>query len=484
MYLPSTNIVPSVKKQVTEITTTVPAMENSSDNMGSSPSFEESPPSLSSERGPKAREWSQFELDTVCALICKHEHRRTSKGRSRGCGAMGIKDSDEEDWALQFATKLNEALHGVNNYRYDIPVADVCELMGFIETKNQLFMAYISRQSTPFRITRSKKYAFQRLCSDFNNAFYKWAVKHRERRQNTNIGTDQEISRLNSFDRDLSSPNEESHLLGAAHIRNILDAGLSAPTERGWISNSIYAERNREGPNSSTSGSNPKTYSPRRPILPAKPTHRGHRNQRGIIPPPPPPPSLPQPTQYEQINVQQSDLYNITSYEGTSPAYYGPFDPTLSASPYPPTSPAYFGRAELRQSIHPMGPRPETPIVMASPAYQYYSELQQNIYPMNHQLDAPGSLTSPVHDSVSNPTFMGYQYPDLAQENGNFDYGSVLETPASPSSPMHIPDAVPAEMIGTQTMEEPTPYSGELLEQPNFNLNSFNCGEYSLNCWP
>ncbi|KAI1752301.1 hypothetical protein F4782DRAFT_546965 [Xylaria castorea] len=468
--------------------------------MESSPSFEETPPSsLGSEPGPnvpspKVREWSQFELDTVCALICQHEHRQIFKRRYRR-GDMNGEHSDE-DWALGFATRLNEALHGADEYQHDIPVADVCELMDFIETKNQNFMAYISRQSTPFRITRSKRYAFQRLCSHFNDAFYNWTITRRERRRNTNIGTDEEISRLDSFGRHLSSPNQDPYLLGAARIQKILDVGLDPNIERGWISKSVYAQRNREGPNINSSlGSAPKINLPQRSILPPKYTRRvyRHSNQPGVIPLPPPPPPLPQPTQYEQMNVHQSNSYDIPSYEGievdmhnhlTSPTYYGHPNPTFSASPYPPTSPAYFGHAELRQSIHPTGPRPETPMVMASPAYQYHFEVQQDIYPMNQQTGAPGSLTSPVQDSLSHPTFMGYQYPEPAQENGSFDYGRVLETPASPSSPMYIPDAAPAEMMGTQTEEkEPTPYLSELLEQPNFNFDRFNYGEYSP-YWP
>ncbi|KAI0439274.1 hypothetical protein F4803DRAFT_568654 [Xylaria telfairii] len=454
-------------------------MENSSDTIGS---WEESPPpALSSDRGPKVREWSQFELDTVCALICKHEHREIPKRRSRR-GGTGGKDSDE-DWALMFATKLNEALHGVGEYRYDIAVTDVRELMDFIATKHQLFMAYIGRQSTPFRITRSKKYAFQRLCNDFNNALYEWTIRHRERCQDTSISTDKEMPRANWLDRYLSSPNQDAHLLGAARIHKIMNAEFSTPSERGWMSNSAYAQRNREGLNiNSTSSSAPKVHSPQRPIVAARPARSGHRrrNQRRTIPLPPPRPLSSQPTQYE----------HMTSYEGigadmhshpTSPAYYVHLDPALSASPYPPTSPAYFNHAELRQSIHPMGPGSETPVVLASPVYQY-SGAQQTIYPMDRQLDAPSFFTSPVHSSVSHPTFMGYQYPEPSQENGGFDYGSVLQTPASPSSPMYFPDAVPAEMTGAPAGEEnPSSYLGDLLGQPNFDVSPFGYGEYSPN---
>ncbi|KAI0195351.1 hypothetical protein EV127DRAFT_404891 [Xylaria flabelliformis] len=462
-------------------------MENPSDTMGSSPSFEESPPpSVSSEPGPKIREWSQFELDTVCALICKHEHRQISKRRHR-CGNMNGERSDQ-DWALGFATELNEAIHGADQYQRDIPVTDVRELMDFIETKNQKFMAYISRQSTPFRITRSKKYAFQRLCTDFNNAFYKWTIKRRERRRNANIDT--EISQLNSLDRRLSSPDRDSYILGTTRIQKILNAELDPNTERGWISNSVYAQRNREGPNiDSTARFARNVDVSQRYILPAKSTHRVRHplNQRGVIPLPPPPPPSPHPIRHEQVDVQQSNSYDIPRYEGrgadthshpTSPVYYGHPNPTFPASPYPPTSPAYFAHTELRQSIHPTGPRPQTPMVMVSPAYQHHSDLRQDVYPMEQQVDASGSLTSPVYDNLS-PAFMGYQYPNSAQDNGDFDYSRVLETPASPSSPVYIPNATPAEMMGTQTEgKDPAPTFSELLGQPDFDFTHLDYGEY------
>ncbi|KAI0481539.1 hypothetical protein F4859DRAFT_512683 [Xylaria cf. heliscus] len=473
-------------------------MENSSDTVGSSPSWEESPPSLSSERVPKVRsrkvrEWSQFELDTVFALICKYKHRKTPKRHFRR-RVMNSKDADE-DHILLFTTRLNEALNGADEYQCDIPVADVRELMDFLEKKNQTFMEYICRQPTPFRITRSKKYAFQRLCTDFNNAFYKWAIICQERRQIPSINTNEEISGLNSIGHYLSSPNQDSYLLGAARIQKILDAEISIPTERGWISNSVYAQRNREGPTTnSTSGSAEKASSHQRPVLPAKSSRRVHR-RRGhyrMVPLVPPPPASPQPIQHEQINAQQYDSCNNEYHEGTgadmhshptSPTYNGHLDPTLPASPYPPTSPAYFNHAELRQSIHPTGPRPTTPMAMASPAYQYSSELQETMYPVDQQPNAPGSLTSPAHSCVSNSTFMGYQYPDPAQESRSFSYGSVIETPASPSSPVYIPNTVPTKMMHTTEMgtEEPGPYSSEFVEHSEFGLAPFDYGEYPLN---
>ncbi|KAJ8126054.1 hypothetical protein O1611_g7585 [Lasiodiplodia mahajangana] len=185
-------------------------MASSSGTVGSSPSSGDSPPtSLDSEQRPPApiREWTQFELDTVCALICKHEEltfKADLKTRSRR-GKKGGGGSD--DWALQFATNLNEALHGIHGYKYDIPVDDVRELMDFIETKNASVMAYIKRQMAPFRITRSTKYAFQRLCYDFNFAFYDWTVIRRERRQNPNM-SDAEISQRSRVYGHFSSQNK------------------------------------------------------------------------------------------------------------------------------------------------------------------------------------------------------------------------------------------------------------------------------------
>ncbi|KAI1744012.1 hypothetical protein F4680DRAFT_444704 [Xylaria scruposa] len=466
-------------------------MENPSDTVGSSPSFEESPPS-SVEPSPKVREWSQFELYTVCALICKHEHRQIFKRRYR-YGNMNGERSDE-DWALGFATRLNEAIHGADEYQRDIPVTDVRELMDFIETKNQKFMAYISRQSAPFRITRLKKYAFQRLCIDFNDTFYKWTIRRRERRRNAKTDADEEISRLDSFDRHLSSPNRD-YLPSATRIQKTLDAKLNPDTERGWISNSVYAQRNREGPNINSASRFTQNFGvPQHHIPPAEPTRRVHRplNQRGVIALPPPPPPVPQSIRYEQMNVQQSNPYKIPNYQSTgadihshptSPVYYGHLGPTFSALPYPPTSPTYNGHPELRQSIHPTGPRPETPMVMASsPAYQHHSELQQDVYPMEQRVDAFGSLTSPVYDNPLHPTFMGYQHPESAQDNGDFDDSRVLETPASPSSPVCIRDAAPAEMMGAQTEEkDPAPIFSELLEQPDFDFTHLDYGQYPSN---
>lgn len=249
------------------------------------------------------------------------------------------------------------------------------------------------------------------------------------------------------------------------------------------MSNSAYAQRNREGLNiNSTSSSTPKVHLPRRPIVAARPARQDYRrrNQRRTIPLPPPRPSLSQPTRYEHMTSYEGTGADMHSHP-TSPVYYSHLDPALSASPYPPTSPAYFDHTELRQSIHPMGPGSETPVVLASPAYQH-SEVQQTIYPMDQQFGAPGFLTSPAYSSVSHPTFVEYQYPEPSQENGSFDYGSVIQTPASPSSPMYFPDSVPAEMMGVQVGgEKPSSYLGDLLGQPNFDVAPFDYSEYSSN---
>ncbi|KAI3338953.1 hypothetical protein F4824DRAFT_488260 [Ustulina deusta] len=433
-------------------------MPSSLEAMESSPSGESiSQLPSNSEQELKVREWSQFELDTVCALICKYEHYGTSKKKAKRRSRTRDTDGEHQenyarDWALRFATKLNEALHGMRNYKHDIPVADVRELMDFIETKNKTVMAYIKRQSIPFRVTRSKKYAFQRLCNNFNNNFYKWTLVRREQRRNPNVDTEEEqISRLSWVDYYVSSRNKENHLLGAARIQR--NAQLLAKTESGWISNSAYARRSREvtGINTTSgSGQDLNAHSPRQSMLPAKPGRRfRHQNPRRIMsrpppPPPPPPPSSGLPAQYKQVGIQPFKKYDMASYGGmeaethtrpTRRACHDYLDLTPpSPTPLPPTSPSYLGHADLRQTIHPTGPRPETPL----PTYQDHSGLQQSIHMMGQQPGTLGSLTSLAHASpYGTPIHKGYQHPEPRQEKGNFDHRRVAEAPASPLSPMY-----------------------------------------------
>ncbi|TGJ81001.1 hypothetical protein E0Z10_g7751 [Xylaria hypoxylon] len=431
-------------------------MATSSETIVSFPSREDTLPSpFDFEQGREVRKWSQFELDTVCSLICKHEHLCTSKEELRGHSRRDGEDPD--DRALRFATKLNETLNGVR-YKHDILVADVRELMDFIETKNRTVMAYIERQSTPFRVTRSKKYAFRRLCNTFNSAFRKWAIICRERRRCPSNKDDEEISGLSWIDRYLSSQNKDNYLLGATRIQK--NAQLFENTERGWISNSVYARRSCEGPyinTTSGSGLDPNAHSLQRHALSAKHSFRlHHRNRHRIqaFPPPPPPPlsSPGPPTQYGQVEIQPFEAYDMAIHEGTEaethihssrPAYHDYPDPIISAPPYSPASPALYGYADLRQTIHPTGPKPNTPmaIAMTSPAYH------RRLPPAGSTL---GSLTLLEHASPYSPMHMGYKYPEPPQDNENFNYSGILEAPTSPSSPIYMPSAASA-VIGANT---------------------------------
>ncbi|RWA10384.1 hypothetical protein EKO27_g4731 [Xylaria grammica] len=413
------------------------------------------------EQEPKIREWTQFELDTACSLICKHEHLSTSKEKlkrfSLRRGNRGAGDAD--DWTLQFATKLNEALHGVH-YKHDIPVTDVRELMDFIETRNQTVMAYIKRQSAPFRITRSKKYVFQRLRNTFNHAFRKWTIVRRKERRHLSIETGEEMPRLGWADRYPSSQNQDNYLLGTAPIQK--NTPQFASTEGGWISNSVYGRGSHEGLYINTtagSGLDPSAYSLQRPILSEKPSLRLHHKRHRIqsLPIPPPPPSLDPPTQCEQVEVQPFETYDMGIYGGAEPdershttrhVYHDHLDPALSATPYSPISPAFYNHADLRQSIHPTGPRPKTPMVMPSHAYHYHSELQQSLYPTD---SAPGSLTLLEHVSPYGPMHRGFQYPEPPQDNRNFDYIGILETPTSPSSLTYMSGAASTMVVGGDT---------------------------------
>ncbi|KAI1302569.1 hypothetical protein F5Y03DRAFT_407756 [Xylaria venustula] len=417
-------------------------MASARETMGSSPSNEGPPPSSSNpEQEPRVREWSRFELDTVCALICKNEHHGTSKEkiRKRPCtGNANGEQSDNyaEDWILRFATKLNEALHGTHNYKHDIPLTDVRELMDFIEMKNKAVMMYIRRQSTPFRITRSKKYAFQRLCgADFNNTFYKWVLTRRERRRNPSLDdTEKRRSPFSQSEKSLSGLNQDNYVLGVTYTQK--NAQPFANIDRGWICNSIYARRG-EG----------------QWMDPMLNSGLPRRNQPRMIgrPPPPPPPTWGTSSHYNSMGIppfKASDGYNGMNPEAyTHPARraYINSNVTPAATPLLPASPAIFDHASLRQTIHPTGPRPETPLQ----AYQYHSEPQQGAQPVGEQTGTLGQLTSPAYTSPYDITMhRGHQYPGQQQENGDSGDIDTLETPASPVSPAYVPGPMFPAMIG------------------------------------
>ncbi|KAI0406675.1 hypothetical protein F4802DRAFT_596027 [Xylaria palmicola] len=432
-------------------------MASSSETMGSSQSQEGESPSWPSSGGRcRVREWSQFELNTVCALVCQHAHRPSWQGkRGRGRGDA----SHDDDWVLGFATKLNKALHGVRGYKHDIPVGDVRALLAFLEAENGAIAAFLDRQPWPFRLTRPKMYAFQRLCVGFNYAFHTWAVAggREGRRRNPGIGG---MSGLRGRDGPSSS---SGHGKDNRLERN---PQLLADTRKGWMSDGVHARRSREGLGVDNSAASLRTHLPRRPVLPARP--RGWARRQALratfVPPPPPSPSI----LYEQMGAQPFGSYGMTSWEGPNAAthtgsthddYHDYSDPALSAQPYPPASPAYAGFADLRRSIHPMGPTPEASTAPASPAYQYGCGPQQGTSLGGLQLGAHGSLTSPVSPGLNAPAHTGYRYPEPAQTSGSLDYSSsTLETPTSPSSPMHMPDAVSVGMMNSHGWDREAVY--------------------------
>ncbi|KAI0879598.1 hypothetical protein GGS24DRAFT_495612 [Hypoxylon argillaceum] len=418
-------------------------MASSSETMGSSPSWEDSPPSsVDSKQRGKVRDWTQFELATVCALICQHEHRVPHKDRlktrfrRRRTGGNGTDYA--RDWVLRFATMLNEAVHGVHGYKNNIPVDDVRELMDFIETKNKAVVAYIERQSAPFRVTRSKKYAFQRLCNNFNDAFYKWTITRRKRLRDPN-------RRSSWVNHDLPGETNYNNLSAASRAQ--INAESFANAERGNISDSVYAQRSGEAVNTTTSA--PEARSSRYPVLPVKPVappYRQNYYRSTTLPPPPPPPPT---THYEQMIHQPYTSYGMERHEMTETqrVYHGRPGSTPSSTWYhPPASPAFFGHDNLRQSIHPMGPTPNTPMATASPAYQYNSELYQS----GQQPVTPGSLAPPMNNDPYTPFYEHYNYPEPPQNGSKYSYNGVTETPISPCSPMHMSGVASTEMMGAQ----------------------------------
>ncbi|KAI1131640.1 hypothetical protein F5Y10DRAFT_262018 [Nemania abortiva] len=427
-------------------------MASSSETLEPSPSYEDSPPtSLGSEQrpDPNIREWTQFELDTVCALICKHEHQATWKEKLQMRARrrkMGSDDPDgcAKDWAVLFARKLNEVLYGIYGHKRDIPADDIRELMDFIETKNASVMKYIKRQSAPFRITRSKRYAFQRLCHDFNDEFYRWTIIRRERLRNPDV-SDAEISRLHDWVDDFLDQKKGTYLLEAAPIQEKeKNTESSAASGRGWNTNSGYGRRNQEALNTFTSASKAQSSRNRtRRAKPALPSHRQNkRRTAALLPPPPPPP----PFQYGEMSGQPFDLYNTARYgvPGPEPSHYG--HPTSSPWYFPPASPAFFGHEDLRQSIHPMGPMPDTPMTVASPAYQYYPEPHQGAYEMDQQPNYSVFSALPMNIGSYAP---GFQYPEPPQ-NSEVDYSTFLDTPMSPLSPMYMPGITAADLAEMQ----------------------------------
>ncbi|KAK0738584.1 hypothetical protein B0T18DRAFT_433367 [Schizothecium vesticola] len=90
------------------------------------------------------RQWSDYEIQTVLALICKGFHLK--KGG-----------------ALSFATALNEALNGKRREHMDddVDVEDVALLLEWLEKEKKGALAFVERQSTHV-ITRVARRVFHK----------------------------------------------------------------------------------------------------------------------------------------------------------------------------------------------------------------------------------------------------------------------------------------------------------------------------------
>jgi hypothetical protein len=119
---------------------------------------------LSRQQPPsEAREWTDFEINIVLALICKGDHLTNS--------------------IFDFTTKVNEALNGKRpgDYADDIPVADVQRLMSVMEKNKKAAFAFIERQPRPKVLTRAKKRVFQRDIP-FDGSLREWHQDGRKER--------------------------------------------------------------------------------------------------------------------------------------------------------------------------------------------------------------------------------------------------------------------------------------------------------------
>ncbi|KAK8088637.1 hypothetical protein PG997_003598 [Apiospora hydei] len=107
------------------------------------------------------RYWNAYELQAVCALVCKGAHLKGS---------------------LSFATKLNTTLNGSGSYENDIDIEDIEELLGKIEKNKKAALAFallpltsfakIERQGTS-RITRTQRRVFERNLG-FDGTLAEW----------------------------------------------------------------------------------------------------------------------------------------------------------------------------------------------------------------------------------------------------------------------------------------------------------------------
>lgn len=101
--------------------------------------------------------WTPAEWSVVLALLCRGVH-------------------NEPGGALNFATKLNEALNGKHQDERDIPVAEVEEMLEYVRTRKRRALKFVEDQKMP-HITRAAKLLFARIEPEETHAHHQ-AAQH------------------------------------------------------------------------------------------------------------------------------------------------------------------------------------------------------------------------------------------------------------------------------------------------------------------
>ncbi|KAI1496712.1 hypothetical protein F5X99DRAFT_424322 [Biscogniauxia marginata] len=130
-----------------------------------------SPPAQQGSESPqeedKYRSWTQFELNTVFALVCKHEHLKKRRGKPDYKG---------------FAEKLNTALN-YHDYSDTKPIKteDAKAIIQYLYTRRKGAMRFVERQIGPLCLTRKQRHVLMREL-DFDGTKTEWIVQGRRKR--------------------------------------------------------------------------------------------------------------------------------------------------------------------------------------------------------------------------------------------------------------------------------------------------------------
>ncbi|RDL37425.1 uncharacterized protein BP5553_04858 [Venustampulla echinocandica] len=121
-------------------------------------------------KGPRERHWTQFELQTLLALMAKGVHL---EGRSKRKDDPG---SARHAAQLNFATELNKALHG-NDFRQDISKKEITRMVEkmMVERKHVVGKGGLMERQGTARLTRSLRMAWEtNRKMDFNGSIGEW----------------------------------------------------------------------------------------------------------------------------------------------------------------------------------------------------------------------------------------------------------------------------------------------------------------------